>query len=129
MIKQSRYSKQREQIYNTVLSSKSHPTADEVYSATKELIPDISLGTVYRNLRLLVGQGKLKEVIIDGSSVSRFDPMTVDHEHFVCTKCGRIEDLEPTMSEASYPDISARLGGRVTSHKLSYFGICSRCLR
>ncbi len=128
MRKERRHSRQREHIYQLVASSKSHPSAEDVYSAAKEHITTLSLGTVYRNLRLLVDEGKLREVTVEGSAVTRFDGMTEEHEHFICTTCGKIKDLELTLHETEYQNVSARLEGDIiTSHKLSYFGICKEC--
>lgn len=129
MIKERRYSKQREHIYQLVVSSKSHPSAEDVYSAAKELIPSISLGTVYRNLSLLVEEGKLREVLVDGSTITRFDGMTEDHEHFICTSCGAILDILPSITPADYQRAAASIhGGAIMSHKLSYYGLCNSCI-
>lgn len=129
MIKERRHSKQREHIYQLVASSKSHPSAEDVYSAAKEHIPAISLGTVYRNLRLLVEEGKLREVLIDGSTITRFDGMTADHEHFICTGCGTILDILPSITPADYERAAGNIqGGTIMSHKLSYYGLCSSCI-
>jgi Fur family peroxide stress response transcriptional regulator len=130
MIKERRHSKQREHIYRLVTSSKSHPSAEDVYSAVKEHIPAISLGTVYRNLRLLVEEGKLREVQVDGSTVSRFDGMTEDHEHFICTGCGTILDILPSITADDYHRAAGSIqGGSIMSHKLSYFGLCRSCIQ
>lgn len=130
MIKERRYSKQREHIYQLVVSSKSHPSAEDVYSAAKELIPSISLGTVYRNLSLLVEEGKLREVLVDGSTITRFDGMTEDHEHFICTGCGTILDILPSITADDYQRAAGSVhGGRIMSHKLSYYGLCSSCIQ
>jgi len=130
MTKERRHSKQREHIYHLVASSKSHPSAEDVYSAAKELIPSISLGTVYRNLRLLVEEGKLREVLVDGSTITRFDGMTEDHEHFICTGCGMILDIHPSITSADYQRATGSIqGGTIMSHKLSYYGLCSSCIQ
>jgi Fur family transcriptional regulator, peroxide stress response regulator len=128
MVKCQRSSKQRDLIYSVVTASKSHPSADDVYSAAKAQMPNISLGTVYRNLNLLVSEGKLREVIVQGSHTTRFDGMTEDHEHFICNKCGMILDIEPTITSTDYKRALENTGGgTITSHKLSYYGICSKC--
>lgn len=128
MIKERRYSKQREHIYQLVVSSKNHPSAEDVYSAVKAHIPAISLGTVYRNLRLLVEEGKLREVTVEGSTVARFDGMTEDHEHFICTECGTILDILPSITHSDYQRAAGSIqGGTIVSHKLSYYGLCGSC--
>jgi|CXWL01.1.fsa_nt_gi Fe2+ or Zn2+ uptake regulation protein len=129
MITDRRFSRQREHIYQLVVNSKSHPSAEDVYFAAKEHIPTISLGTVYRNLRVLVEGGKLREVMVNGSTVSRFDGMTEDHEHFICTGCGTILDIHPSITPADYQRAAGSVqGGTIMSHKLSYYGLCSSCI-
>ena len=87
-----RYSRQREVIMNVIHSTSTHPTADWVYKKTQQYIPNISLGTVYRNLKQLSEMGIIK-TIYDGS-VARFDWNTHPHNHLKCVECGRITDIE-----------------------------------
>lgn len=70
-----------------------HPTADSVYAAVREELPNISLGTVYRNLMQLVDAGEL-QVVNTGDNISRFDPTTTEHAHFQCHECGRVFDVD-----------------------------------
>lgn len=127
MIKERRHSKQREYIYQFIMDSNTHPSAEEVYTALKVIVPGLSLGTVYRNLRLLVDDGRIREFTTAGSSVSRFDGVTDDHEHVICTACGKIIDIPPTINKREYQSLSEQLGGVILSHTLSYFGICKDC--
>jgi len=87
-----RYSRQREIIREIIFSTNSHPTADWVYYKARKNIPNISLGTVYRNLKQLTEQGVIR-TIHDGS-IARFDWNIDPHDHMKCTSCGRMEDIE-----------------------------------
>ena len=80
-----RFSQQRERIYQTVLESRAHPTAEMVYQQLKPEMPRLSLGTVYRNLQQMAREGRLTE--LDGP-VTRFDAVTRPHTHFRCRACG-----------------------------------------
>ena len=85
-----RYSQQREVIKNIVRSTKTHPRADWIYKKAKKIITNISLGTVYRNLKTLEKSGDLR-IIYDNDQV-RYDGNLEDHHHLKCLECGRIID-------------------------------------
>jgi Fe2+ or Zn2+ uptake regulation protein len=88
-----RKTRQRDLILKTLRGTKSHPTADWIYEKVKKEIPNISLGTVYRNLSTLKEMGEILELNY-GSKYSRFDGNPQNHYHFVCTECGRVFDVE-----------------------------------
>lgn len=119
-----RYSRQRELIYQTVMASTAHPTAEMVYAALKPDHPNLSLGTVYRNLHLLADEGKLARMPFP---VERFDGMTEPHNHFCCQLCGQVSDVpgdyDPALDEAP-----AALGHQVGRHELVYYGVCAACV-
>lgn len=81
----------RELLLDLVRRSDEHPTADAVFMQARSRVPSISLTTVYRNLRRLVADGRLRERLFDG--VSRFDAHLAEHAHVVCTECGAIADV------------------------------------
>lgn len=87
-----RYSKQREKIKNIVCDSNSHPNADWIFKETKKEIPNISLGTVYRNLKQLEKSGQIK-AIHNGGSV-RYDGNVIKHNHLRCTICDDLIDIQ-----------------------------------
>ena len=87
-----RYSKQRETVLNVVNKSRAHPTAEMVYQEVKKEIPNISLGTVYRNLNVLAEQGMIKRISIP-QDVDHFDHRNDEHYHFYCTTCNHLIDL------------------------------------
>ena len=85
-----RYSYQREIIREIICSTKSHPTADWVYSEAKKKIDNISLGTVYRNLKTLEEIGSIQ--IIYDENLIRYDGNTEEHHHLKCSECGVLID-------------------------------------
>jgi Fur family peroxide stress response transcriptional regulator len=87
-----RYSKQRDLVYNIVINSHDHPTAYTVYLKAREQMPNISLGTVYRNLNELVENEQILRVIVPGDS-DRFDHTLINHTHFLCKECKCVTDL------------------------------------
>ncbi len=118
---QRRNSKQLAVIWEAVKSEKSHPSADQIYDKVRSVMPNISLGTVYRNLQKLVADEKLR--ILTLGRTQRFDPKIERHEHFICEECGRVYDFFVHDLKPSLP----RDGFKVTSHHLALYGICRDC--
>jgi Fur family transcriptional regulator, peroxide stress response regulator len=121
-----RNTKQLEVIWETIKNDDSHPTADQVYAKVRENLPNVSLGTVYRNLQKLVAEGKLQVLTLGRSQ--HFDPLIEQHQHFICQQCGRVYDV---FVEAPQQDIRpmklSHEGFTVTSHQLSFYGTCKSC--
>lgn len=102
-----KYSRKREAILSCVRSTHSHPTAEWVYHQLKPALPDLSLGTVYRNLAMFKREGVICSVgIVDG--MERFDSNVLPHAHFICTHCNGVYDLEGRRA-ASGTDASGHL--------------------
>lgn len=87
-----KYSRQREAIKRFLMTRTDHPTADTVYVNIKKEFPNISLGTVYRNLSLLASIGEISKISC-GDSSDHFDPNTEPHYHFYCRHCGSVQDI------------------------------------
>lgn len=120
-----RYSRQRELIYNAVLGSKEHPTAEMVYHWLKPANPNLSLGTVYRNLNLLAQEGILIRMPFP---VERYDGDVHPHSHFRCKDCGRVFDIELDQgSEIDKAAAKAAPGFQVEGHELTFTGVCPEC--
>lgn len=120
-----KHSKKRDAILECVRSTKEHPTADWVYSQLKPSIPDLSLGTVYRNLASFKREGVISSVgVVDG--MERFDFNTASHAHFICTHCNAIIDID----EITVPDQLSEqvLCGSVRECSLTFTGICNQCV-
>ena len=122
-----KYSRQREVIRSYMMGRTDHPTADMVYMNVRQEIPNISLGTVYRNLMLLAETGELAKVDV-GDGVVRFDPLTEEHSHFVCSACGRVLDVMLEDDELLIKAAKKALpGSRVKSQSVTFRGLCPVC--
>ncbi|MEE1312206.1 MAG: transcriptional repressor [Lachnospiraceae bacterium] len=121
-------SKQRDAILDYLKSTKEHPTADMVYLNVREVFPNISLGTVYRNLNLLAECGDIIKLSCDGKS-ERFDGNIEPHYHIMCTECGNVMDLD--MEPLNHINILAESAfeGTVQDHVIYFKGICKKCLK
>lgn len=118
-----RYSKQRELITEIIKGRKDHPTADMIYNSARELEPNISLGTVYRNLKLLADEGVIITLETEDKRL-HYDGDISRHSHFICNKCGRIVDLfRPAETPVELKDA----GLTVTDEKCVYYGFCNCC--
>lgn len=121
-----RYSKQREAIRMYLLSTKSHPTAEVVYNNIKNEHPRISLGTVYRNLNLLVEQGEALRLDC-GDGVDHFDGDTRPHYHFACRGCGCVMDLDMDPIDHIDQIAGAGFNGEIQGHRVLFYGLCPDC--
>lgn len=120
--------KQRETILAVVRASSGHPTATWIYQQARRKIPRISLGTIYRNLRWMTGQGLLSEIRI-GERTSRFEAVREKHSHLYCLACGQIQDL-PLLLEKHLERKAGRISGyAILDHNLEMWGVCPSCQR
>lgn len=126
MAKASRMTRQKKLILEILRSTKSHPTADWVYEQARKQIPDISLGTVYRNLGVLKKAGEILELSF-GSTFSRFDGNPDNHYHFVCEVCGLVSDVDIPVEEGLEEKAARETGARINSHRLEFYGVCPQC--
>lgn len=127
-MKTLKYSRQRESIKACLMGRKDHPTADALYTSIREQFPNISLGTVYRNLNLLVELGEIRKLSC-GDGTDHFDYDTSPHYHYVCKKCGKIVDLAmetDTGLEAASRECQK---GTVEEHTVFFYGTCCDCLQ
>jgi Fe2+ or Zn2+ uptake regulation protein len=120
--------KQRQLILDVLRGTDGHPTADTIYEQVRKMMPHISLGTIYRNLRVLIENGEIQELNY-GSSHSRFDGNPSDHYHFVCRKCRAVTDLDLPLQQEINALADAAVKGRVDSHRLEIYGQCENCCR
>lgn len=121
-----RFSKQREAVLNVLKGTTSHPTAAQIFENVKKEIPNISLGTVYRNLARLSEDGVILK-IDSGDGVERFDADTKDHYHMMCTCCGSVNDVFIDYADNLDEKASNFCGCRIDSHKLMFYGTCKKC--
>lgn len=122
-----KHSKKRDTILTVVRSTDCHPSAEWIYNQVKSIHPDISLGTVYRNLSLFEQSGDIITVAtVNGQK--RYDATTKPHTHFICECCGDVIDIETSDSDRDlYEKISKEHGFSVISHNLTFYGICGKC--
>ena len=121
-------SKQREQIKQFLMTRKDHPTADAVYMAMRQRMPNISLGTVYRNLTMLAENGEILRLRV-GDGVDHFDYDTSSHYHFVCSECGSVIDLDMENIDSIMEIAGAGFDGKITGHVTYFYGICGNCCK
>ena len=98
-------------IWQAIKGETSHPTADQIYEKVRSMIPNISLGTVYRNLQKLVAEEKLQVLTL--GRVQHFDPLMDRHQHFICERCGLVHDFFVDNKEeilSSLPRFTKRCG-------------------
>lgn len=123
-----KHSKQREQIKAFLMTRKDHPTADVVYTNVRQQNPNISMGTVYRNLTLLADLGEIQRLRV-GDGVDHFDADTSPHYHFVCTECGSVIDLEMDSIEQIMEIAGAGFDGHIAGHVTYFYGTCGSCTK
>jgi Fur family peroxide stress response transcriptional regulator len=121
-----RKTRQREAILRVLRDTTSHPAADWIYSEVRKDIPNISLGTVYRNLRLLRECGEVLGIDL-GSTSSRFNGNASNHYHFRCERCDRIFDIDEPVDEEINKRIARRTGFKISGHWLEFRGLCKEC--
>jgi len=117
---------QRRVILKELCQLKSHPTASELYAVVRQRLPQISLGTVYRNLEVLHEDSVIRKMEFAGAE-TRFDGNMEQHYHVRCTECGRIEDIFPLDQDQTPAQPVELAGFQVTGYRLEYFGICPGC--
>lgn len=123
-----KFSKQRELILNEILTNPVHPTADCLYDNLKKENPNLSLGTVYRNLAQLTEHGFIQKVSIPGHP-DRFDGRIENHYHIICEVCGEVHDLESEILGNLKESISKETDIKITSYNISFKGICNDCIK
>lgn len=121
-----RITPQRHAVLEFLLNSMTHPTADEIYKALEGKFPNMSVATVYNNLRVFKDIGLVKELTY-GDSSSRFDCNTTEHYHVICESCGKIVDFHyPSLDEVE--SLAEQVTGfDVSNHRMEVYGICSDC--
>lgn len=123
-----KHSKQRECIKEYLANCSDHPTADTIYMNIREKFPNISLGTVYRNLALLSDLGEITK-ISTGGGADRFDGHTYRHHHFICTECHKVIDLDMPNIDSIMETAQNACSGEIQTYTAHFYGICSDCMK
>ncbi len=128
MDKSTKQFRKRNAILAYLRQTKTHPSAEMVYQHLKSEIPDLSLGTVYRNLSMFKQEGMILSLgAVNG--VERFDGNTTPHVHFVCADCETVADLpQIAVPEELNQQAQAQTGGQIAMCQLTFVGQCERCL-
>ena len=115
---------QRYAVMSFLMDHKGHPTAAEIFEAVNRVDPRSSRATIYNNLRDLVKAGLVREVAVEGRA-GRFDLIGMRHHHFICDRCGNVEDME----WYGVPRPASRYLGKriVREYELIFRGLCTKC--
>lgn len=117
---------QREVVLDLVLGCRDHPTAEWIWREAKRSLPDISLATVYRTLRILKEKGLIWE-FTGGANPSRFDGARGGHEHLRCVSCGSVSDLDLPEARGVREPVQDRTGWTLAAWPLVFYGLCPDC--
>lgn len=123
-----KHSRQRDSIKAFLSTRKDHPTAEIVYKNVRQSFPNISLGTVYRNLTLLADLGEITRLRV-GDGADHFDYDTSPHYHFVCSECGCIMDMELPPMELLTDAARQSFEGNIEGHVTFFYGQCNKCIQ
>lgn len=125
-MKTIKHSRQREGIKHYLKDRKDHPTAEQIYDALKLEYPNISLGTVYRNLSLLTELGEVQKVAC-GDGIVHYDPDTSSHYHFTCKECNTVIDLNIEQKDMINALSASDFNGTIEGHSIYFYGTCEKC--
>jgi Fur family peroxide stress response transcriptional regulator len=117
---------QRHAILSYLLETMSHPTVDEIYKSLEGKFPNMSVATVYNNLRVFKDIGLVRELTY-GDASSRYDANMSEHYHAVCISCGKVKDFHYPPLHGVEKEASINTGFEVASHRLEVYGLCETC--
>ncbi len=121
-----RITPQRHAVLEYLIEAEIHPTADDIYKALEGKFPNMSVATVYNNLRVFKDIGLVKELTY-GDASSRFDYNTTKHYHVICESCGKIVDFHyPSLDEVEALAETVT-GFEVSHHRMEIYGTCPDC--
>jgi Fur family transcriptional regulator, peroxide stress response regulator len=118
--------KQRELILLILKGTRNHPTADWIYDEARKKIPNISKGTIYRNLTILLERGEIEALNLSGT-ITRYEVKQARHYHFRCEVCGKVMDVNMPVAEALNRKAGEDTGFKVKYHQLEFRGVCKDC--
>lgn len=129
MERKQNYSKKREAILAVIRNTTCHPTAEWVYQTLKPSYPDLSLGTVYRNIAQFKEDGVIISVgVVNGQE--RYDGNVNPHTHFVCSGCGSVIDIPGNFIGGEInTEVAEKFHLQVDSSEVMFHGICEQCLQ
>ncbi len=119
-------SRQREEILKILRNTDTHPTASWIYDELKKDFNNLSMGTVYRNVNILIDQNLVTK-IESGSSFDRFDGNVESHYHFICQECDSIHDMPMPVMEELNKKAASSTNHAIKNHRISFYGLCENC--
>lgn len=125
-IKDLGLTKQREVVLRVIREEQEHLTANEVFDKAKQLLPSISFATVYNSLRFLKDAGHIAEISF-GNGASRYDSKLTRHDHAICTKCGKLVDMEIELPAEVIAFAAEFSKFKPESLELTLRGLCPDC--
>jgi Fur family peroxide stress response transcriptional regulator len=127
MAGRTRKSAQRERILEVLRQTRSHPTAKWLFHKVRKQFRNLSPGTVYRNLGILVKQGLVSRLDF-GSGYDRFEAISLPHHHFICESCGLATDLALPVDPSLTRKLQKATGYVATRHEIRLYGFCEKCI-
>ncbi len=121
-----RKSEQRERIFEIIYQDNAHPTAQTVYDILRKEMPSVSLGNVYRNIGILVEEGRVTCRNF-GDGIEHYDAILTMHYHFICQRCNRVTDFNMPVQDDIIRLAKKKTGHTITGHTIHFFGICDLC--
>ena len=118
--------RQRQAVLEVIRGAEEHLTANEVFEGARQLLPGISFATVYNSLRYLKQEGLIGEVRF-GTDATRYDRTLARHDHAVCTKCGKLIDIELTIPPSLKKKAAELSKFQPESIELILHGLCPKC--
>ena len=122
-----RVTPQRLAVFKTLVATRSHPTAHQLYEQTRDILPSISQATVYNTLQALVTHGLAHDLGEAGDGATHYDGASDPHVNLICTRCSRIEDFYDTTLQAVAEQVRTRAGYELYGARVAYYGLCPQC--
>jgi len=123
-----RQSKQRQRVLALLKSTDRHPTANWLFGKLKKEFPNLSIGTIYRNIGILVHQGLIGRIAF-GNTFDRLDANVTEHYHFICERCEAIIDLKIPVERRLEKQVPTSEGFEVHRHAVEFYGLCPKCAK
>ena len=122
-----RITETRKAVIDFIIQSHDHPSADMIYQALLPAFPNMSLATVYNNLKVLIDEGFVSELKVRNDNTTYYDFMGHQHLNVICEKCGRIADMDLDLPDVQQ-EAADQTGYQITKSQMVVYGICPDCV-
>lgn len=126
MTRKGQLTPQRKTIFEIITDASDHPTAADIIERLKARGCSYAYGTVYNSLRYLTEEGLIRELRLEGDA-SRYDARTEDHQHIVCTSCGRVDEVFSAAPQDWIERVAKETGYRIDEEQFLFKGVCGSC--